>query len=679
MTRRRLLAVGGVLLALVLGLGLVDLLLPPDLSRLHRQSAVVEDSSGTLLRPFALADGTWRLDSDPARIAPLYLAMLREMEDGRFGWHPGIDPLALTRAAFQAVSQGRVVSGGSTLSMQLARLLDPKPRTMAAKLTEMARAVQLQMRLGTAGVLRAYVTLAPFGGRVEGVRAASLAWFGIEPAHLGPAQAALLAALPQSPERLRPDRHPQAAKVARDRVLDRAVGAGLLSADVAQAAKAEALPTFQRDLPLLAPHLAERLSAEGDKRIRTTIDGNLQRVVEGLARALSAGWDDGAELALLVVANDGRRVLAHVGSGDWRRCQVDLTRASRSPGSTLKPFIYALAFDDLSLHPGTLIEDAPQRFGLWLPRNFDQDSHGVMTAREALQRSLNIPAVLVLDQVGPVRLASLLRQVGAELAFPALAEPSLPLALGGVGMRLVDLVMLYAGLAEDGMVRPLAFVHGAETPAGRSLVGQPAARAVVQALEGSPPPPGVASARLTQRGRAIAFKTGTSYGFRDAWSIGVSRDYTIGVWVGRPDGAPRPGQYGLAAAAPILFQLFDLLPPDQGRRPPPAQPDHALYHAQPPAGLTRLSARGDEMGAGAGPGRPRILFPPDGTTVEALADGIALSAQGGVAPLKWIADGVPLPDDVRFWRPEGDGFSRLVVVDGNGQRAVSTIRVVTGQ
>ncbi|KAF0219288.1 MAG: Penicillin-binding protein, partial [Rhodospirillaceae bacterium] len=199
MSRRRLLAVGGGLLALVLGLGLADLLMPPDLSRLHRRSAVVEDSAGILLRPFALADGTWRLDSDPARIAPLYLAMLREMEDGRFGWHPGVDPLALVRAAVQALSQGRVVSGGSTLSMQLARLLEPKPRTMTAKLKEMARAVQLQMRLGTAGVLRAYVPLAPFGGRVEGVRAASLAWFGVEPAHLGPAQAALLAALPQSP------------------------------------------------------------------------------------------------------------------------------------------------------------------------------------------------------------------------------------------------------------------------------------------------------------------------------------------------------------------------------------------------------------------------------------------------------------------------------------------------
>lgn len=679
MTRRRL-AAGGVVLALLLAAGLADLMAPPDLSRLDQRSVVVEDRDGRLLRPFPTAQGHWRLDSDPAAVDPLYLAMLREMEDRRFGWHPGVDPLALARAAGQMLRQGRVVSGGSTLTMQLARLLEPKPRTIGAKFQEMARAVQLQARLGRNGVLRAYVTLAPFGGAVEGVRAAALSWFGREPDHLSPAQAALLAALPQAPERLRPDRHPQAAKAARDRVLDRAAAAGLLSADAARAAKDEAVPTVLRDMPMRAPHVSERLATQAgpERRVRTSIDAGLQGVLEDLARAHAAQWEPGVELAILVVANDGRRVLAAVGSADWRRCQVDLTQAVRSPGSTLKPLIYALAFDDLSLHPGTLVDDTPRRFGLWMPRNFDADSHGTMPAREALQRSLNVPAVQVLDLVGPARMAALLRQAGARLDFPAAAEPSLPLALGGVGIRLSDLVMLYAGLAEDGHVRPLSWLAGAAPGAATSLVGQAAARTVLDVLRDSPAPPGIAAARAVRRERAVAFKTGTSYGFRDAWSIGVSNAYTIGIWVGRPDGAPRPGQAGLAVAAPILFQVFDLLPPEPAGRPPPAQSDHALYRAQPPVALARLNAGAEDEAPHSG-ARPRILFPPDGATVETLPDGIALAAQGGVPPLVWIADGLPLAPGARFWKPAGAGFSRLVVVDALGRRTAANIRVVTDE
>lgn len=670
--------IGGLLL---LGLCAVtaDRLLPPDLSRLQGRSTVVVDAEGRLLRPFATADGTWRLPTRPERVDPLYLAMLRTVEDRRYGWHPGVDPLAALRAMGQMARHGRVVSGASTLTMQSARLLEPKPRTLAAKLEESLRAVQLQARLGRDGVLETYLTLAPFGGALEGVTAAALAWFGKEPDHLTPAEAALLVALPQSPERLRPDRRPEAARAARDRVLDRAAQAGVISADVARAAKADPVPTFQKSMPLLAPHLAERLAAEAPRGsiLRTRIDGGVQRGLEGLGRAVAARLEPGADLAVVVVANSDRRLLASLGSADWLNRQVDLTQAVRSPGSALKPFIYALAFDDLSLHPGTRMSDMPQRFGDWTPRNFDHDFHGTVTAREALQRSLNVPAVQALERVGPVRFVALLQQAGARLAFPPGGEePGLPLALGGVGIRLADLAALYAALADGGRVLPLSVLSGETAPEAKRLVGEAAARAVLQVLEDSPAPDGFATGSAVARVQRIAFKTGTSFGFRDAWSVGSSVDYTVAVWVGRPDGAPRPGEMGRGTAAPVLFRAFDLLPPDHAPRPAPRQPDHALFHREPPPALAQLNPAEDAVPSPGGRTDPlRILFPPDGATVESLEDGIGLNAAGGRPPYRWVADGKPLADGATFWRPDGDGFARVVVIDKEGRRAAASIRV----
>ncbi|MBI5166091.1 MAG: penicillin-binding protein 1C [Magnetospirillum sp.] len=670
----------GAVLVLLLAVALfaLDRLLPPDLSRFAGRSTVVVDAENRLLRPFPTVDGTWRLPTRPERVDSLYLSLLTMTEDRRYGWHPGVDPLAAIRAVGQAIRHRRVVSGASTLTMQVARLLSPRPRTLSAKLIESVRALQLQVRLGGDGVLEAYLTLAPFGGALEGVTAASLAWFGKEPGRLTPAEAALLVALPQSPERLRPDRHPQAAQAARDRVLDTAVAKGVLAREVATAAKAEPVPTAQRPMPMLAPHLAERLAAGAGRGtvVRTRLDGALQRGLEGLGRAQLVRFEAGTDLAVVVVANADRRVLAHLGSGDWSARQLDLSRAVRSPGSALKPFIYAVAFDDLSLHPGTRIADAPHRFGDWLPRNFDHDFHGTVTAREALQRSLNVPAVLALEKVGPARLAALLQLAGADLSFPAAAaEPGLPLALGGVGIRLTEMAMLYAGLADGGRMLPLSLLAGQPAVPPRRLVGEAAARAVIDILEGSPAPDGIATGSAVARPRRIAFKTGTSFGFRDAWTIGASADYTVAVWVGRPDGAPRPGEMGRSAAAPVLFRVFDLLPPDRGPRPAPAQPDHALFHRQPPPALARLEPESGE-GPVRGAERLRILFPPDGITVESLAEGVALRAAGGRPPLRWVVDGRPLAEGASFWRPDGNGFARLVVIDADGRRAASGVRVV---
>lgn len=658
------------------GLLLADRALPPDFRRWDQRSVVVLDAEGGVLRPFATPEGAWRLETRPDTVDPLYLRMLLLVEDRRHSWHPGVDPLAVARATGQALTHGRIISGASTLSMQAARLLEPSARTLAAKLAEAARALQLRWRLGADGVLSLYLSLAPFGGPLEGVRAASLAWFGKEPTHLSPAEAALLVALPQLPERLRPDRFPDAARAARAKVLDRSAAAGLIAADVAAAAKATPLPRRMLALPMRAPHLAERLvaGAPGGAAIPTTIDPALQRALEVLGRAHLARLEPGGDVAVLVLANKDRRLLAHLGSGDWQRRQLDLSRAVRSPGSTLKPFIYAVAFDDLSLHPGTQIADTPRRFGDWMPRNFDHGFHGMVTARDALQRSLNVPAVQVLERVGPARLAALLQQTGAALDLPAAAEPGLPLALGGVGIRLTDLAMLYAALGDGGRVRPI--VERLDQPAAvaAALVGEPAARAVLTILEDSPMPDGIAGGTGIAGRRRVAFKTGTSYGYRDAWTVGVSADYTVAVWVGRADAAPRPGEAGRQAAAPLMFRIFDLLPPE-GTRPAPAEPDHALFRAAPPPALARLDGGGPATLA-AIPSEPlRILFPPDGAEVEALADGISLSVRGGRAPYRWVADNVPLAEEARFWQPAGEGFARLTVIDADGRRASTAIRV----
>lgn len=668
------------ILAAVLAAGFaLDRLTPPDLGRLTGRSTVVVDTEGRLLRPFATAEGTWRLPTRPDQVDPLYLAMLMAVEDRRYGWHPGVDPLAVGRAVVQAMRHGRVVSGASTLTMQTARLLAPKRRTLAAKLTEAARAVQLQARLGRDGVLETYLTLAPFGGALEGVTAASLAWFGKEPRHLSPAEAALLVALPQSPERLRPDRRAEAARAARDRVLDRVAASGVIGRDVAEAAKAEPVPTAQRAMPMLAPHLAERLATAAGRgsMVRTRIDSAVQRGLENLGRAHAARLEPGTDMAVVILANRDRRLLAHLGSADWRLRQLDLSQALRSPGSALKPFIYAVAFDDLSLHPGTLMPDMPQRFGDWSPQNFDHEFHGTVTAREALQRSLNIPAVLALEKVGPARLMALLRLAGTNLAFPSNGEPGLPLALGGVGIRLTDLAMLYAALSDGGRVLPVSMLAGEPVPMPKRLVGEAAARAVIDVLEGSPAPDGIATGAGVSRARRIAFKTGTSFGFRDAWTVGSSADYTVAVWVGRPDGAPRPGEMGRSAAAPLMFRAFDMLPPDRAPRPTPSQPDHAMFHRQPPPALIRLNPAGD--GGATGPSRTdplRILFPPDGATVESVDDGIGLNAAGGRPPYRWAVNGRPLAENANFWQPDGNGFSRLVVIDSDGRRHTVNIRVV---
>mgnify|MGYP001765689650 CR=1 FL=1 len=667
--------------------GALDRLPPldPDLAQLR--STVVLDRDGRLLRPFLTDAGRWRLPVGVDDVDPRFFELLFAIEDRRFREHGGIDGRAVVRAAAQAVRHRRIVSGASTLTMQVARLLEPREtRDLPAKARQALRALDLERRFSKREILDLYLALAPYGGNLEGIRAASLAYFGKEPKRLTLGEAALLVALPQSPETRRPDRFPQAAGRARDLVLARARVAGLVTAADVERARAEPIPTARRLFPNLAPHLAEDLvaAAPEDRIVRTTVDAGLQTALERLLRERSETWPATQSAAAVVLDTETGELLASVGGPDYfsasRAGAVDLTRAVRSPGSALKPFVYARAFEDGIAHPETVLEDRPARWGAWAPENFDQGFAGTVTARHALQQSLNMPAVELLEAIGPQALVSRLRSAGADLVLADTSPTGLAVGLGGLGIRLEDLTRLYAGLARGGTTVPIVrrLDERRLSPEKRRLTDPVAAWYVADILRGAPPPPNAPPGRL-------AFKTGTSWGFRDAWAIGFDRRRAIGIWVGRPDGRPVPGLVGRLVAAPLLFEAWQRLGVEPEGIPRPRGVLQATSATLPPP-LRHL--RRDVPKTLAATTRPRleITFPPDGARIDlGLTEGIgeaepvSLEAHGGVPPLTWLVDGRPIAtaDGRRrsLWWPQGRGFSRLTVIDATGAGASVEVRL----
>jgi penicillin-binding protein 1C len=629
--RRILLVLLPLLLIGLLAVAL-DRAFPPDLSRLAAVGTEVLDRQGRTVALLPAPGGVWRFRTTADEVSPAFLDTLIATEDRQFWRHPGVNPFALARALVQDIRAGRVVSGGSTLTMQAARLLQPRPRTVASKLIEIARAVQLEAHFSKKEILGIWLTLAPYGGNLEGVRAGALAWFGTSPRLLEPAEAALLVAIPRRPEALRPDRHADRARALRDRIL-RADGG--------------AIPVRRVPLPRHAPQAVAGFA--GPPTVATTLDLPLQAAVERLAAERVADLPEHASLALLVADASSREIRAIVsgsGRGEGRGGFLDLTRAIRSPGSALKPFIYALAFQDGLAGPETVLDDTPRRFGHYAPEDFDRGFAGEVTAAEALRRSLNLPAVALLDRVGPLRFAAVLQAAGAKLRLPPGADPSLPLALGGAGISLRQLAGLYAGLATDGSAEPL-LLRPDDRVAPRPFLDPRAAAAVAGVL--TQPFPDLA-------GFGVAWKTGTSWGGRDAWALGFDAHHVAAAWVGRPDGTPLPGATGRALALPLLARLFDLLPPAP-RPTPPSLP------RETPA------VRADAL---------RLLFPPPDAVLGAEGP-VVLRAMGGRRPLTFLVDGAPLPADPArreaAWNPASPGFYRVTVLDADGSAARATVRV----
>ncbi len=644
---------------------------------------VVVDRNGVLLRAFTTSNGRWRLPVTVADVDPLFLKTLFAYEDRRFMLHRGVDVRALFRAAFQLVTEWRPVSGASTITMQVARLLDKEStRSFTGKINQILTALALEKRLSKDDILNLYLVLAPYGGNIEGIRAASLAYLGKEPRRLTPAEAALLVALPQSPEARRPDRNNAAAREARDRVLERAEGAGVLTADDVAAARSEPVPEVRQQFPLLAPHTAERIVAEspGAAIYRVSIDAGLQSRLQSLASERAASIANSVSVAILVADHSNGEVLASVGSSglfDERRDgYVDMTRAVRSPGSSLKPLIYGLAFELGIAHPETLIEDKPVSFAGYAPENFDRTFHGTVSLRRALQLSLNVPAIELLEAVGPARLVARMRRAGADPVLPDISPPGLAVGLGGVGVTLTDLVAIDAAIARGGLAVPLTFDsgHPPATALPRKVLDERAAWYVSSILAGALGPNYVSP-------DSIAFKTGTSYGYRDAWAVGFDGKHVIGVWVGRPDGAPVPGLIGVDAAAPILMDAFARLGPTTPLRAAPPGVIEASA-ASLPAPLRRFRSPNAPTLAAATP--PEIAYPPAGVRVDlGIRAGdpmpLVLKARDGSPPYTWFADGAPIGTasfgGAFSWEPKGPGFVRLMVIDAKGGAASGTVFV----
>jgi len=649
-------------------------------------SPVVVDRDNRLLRPFAIADGRWRLPVAKGDVDPRFLDMLVGYEDRRFETHSGIDWRAMLRASAQFLATGRIVSGASTLTMQVARLLDGEStRNLNGKLRQMVMARALERHLDKDQILTLYLTLAPYGGNVEGIRAASLAYFGKEPARLTTAEAALLVALPQAPESRRPDRDPEAARAARNRVLDRLAAAEVIDAEAAVAAKQERMPAGRRQFPIYAAHLAQRAVSANPGRpvVQLTVRRDLQASLETLARERTATIGQKVSAAIVVADHGSGEILASVGSAglleDARDGHVDMTRALRSPGSTLKPLIYGLAFEQGLAHPESLIEDRPTGFNGYAPSNFDGGYRGTVTIREALTESLNVPAVVVLDAVGPARLVARLKRATAHPALPDLTAPGLAIGLGGIGINLRDLTSLYGSIARGGMPVDLHDgVEGTPTPTSAArlpVLDRSAAWYVTDILADIPPP-------LNGSPGRIAYKTGTSYGYRDAWAIGFDGRFVIGVWVGRPDGAPVAGLSGITVAAPILFEAFDRLGPRQAPFKPPPPGTIAATTATLPAPLRRFRHPDSEVVDR--DGAPEIAYPLNGVAVDlGIAAGdpqpLVIKVRNGSPPFTYFANDVPIarPPFARSesWQPDGPGFVTVSVVDARGRSDRITVFV----
>ena len=667
-------------LAVVMCVATLDLLFPPPLNRAQELSPLVTDRNGEWLHAFATPEGRWRFEADLETIDPVFVERLIAVEDKRFYAHWGVDLLAVLRAGVTSAKAGHVVSGASTITMQTARLLEPRERTFGAKLAEMVRALQIERRLSKREILELYLTLAPYGGNIEGVRAASRIYFDKEPTRLTDAEQALLIALPQAPEARRPDLWAKAAKTARKEILQKLAAAGAMDQTHAAEADEARLPQSRHPLPRMAYHAALELGrADKPGVIQSTLDASLQARAEKTLSQYVKQFDDGATASLIIVENKTRAVRASVGSSglDAKGGWIDLTNATRSPGSALKPFIYGLAFEAGYASANTVIDDMPRAFGDYAPENFDRTFRGEVRVGEALQHSLNVPAVRALDRIGASRFAALIRAAGIELKTPTRADksPGLALALGGAGVTAREIATLYAGLGSGGEVAPLIWKAKDETQpdhAYRLFSADTAAR-ISSILAGAPALEGRAPADLSREVSRVAFKTGTSYGYRDAWAAGHGGGYTVVVWVGRADGAPRPGATGRKTAAPLLFEIFDMLDRDGATK-------GDIEDMEDDAPMLAM-ARFDRVQEKA---PPQIVFPRDGVEVFLGADrrGFSLAARGGEGDLSWYVNGEPLSLEEtsgrHVWRPVRAGFYDVTVVDKAGRKSRSKVRVISG-
>jgi len=621
-------------LFIVIGFFVFDKIYPVDTSSLQDLSRVVKSEEGTWLYTTTNKKDKWRFPTDLRALDPRFVDSLLQYEDHRFYSHYGVDPLAVIRAVWQLLTQGRIVSGASTITMQLARLLEPKPRTLMAKLTQMFRALQLEWYYSKDEILAAYLTLAPYGGNVEGIVAASMRYFAKYPYALSASQTALLVAMPQSPERNRPDRDYEKSREVRDKVLHYLKKRGLITSYEFKEALDEALPRKSKAFPRNAPHLAQKLLSKSQENIiETTLHATLQQQLEQWALSKETVLDKGTTLAVLVVRNKDGAVQAYMGSHDMFSRSVsgyvDMIQAIRSPGSTLKPFIYTYGFESHLIHPNTKILDKETRFGNYRPHNFSHRYSGEVTLQYALQHSLNIPAVKILNRVGVDAFVERISSLSGSLHIPK-KRATLPIALGGIGISIWQLTQLYMALANDGHASALHVLpqKGEETKE-KELFEEEAVRMTTAILRDTETPEG-----FMDQHKQIAYKTGTSYGYRDAWTVAYTKAYTVTVWVGKPDNSIQLKKTGRTTAAPLAFEVMSLLHSFGLYEPWQWQADYLGYSV--PEGLEYFDREEKERDA-----TLRFLYPQENERFMSAGCSdviVEVMVENGSAPYFWYVD-----------------------------------------
>lgn len=596
----------------VTGLGVAALIvawnaLPFPADRLERwpASPIVTDSAGRPLLARVSSDDQWCMPVALDEVSPWLVQATVAVEDERFFSHGGVDPIAVARAAGQNAAAGRTVSGASTLTMQICRMIDDRPRTLRAKAVEAVHALQLEQMHDKRRILETYLNMAPYGGNIRGVAAAARVYFARSVAELTLGEAAMLAGLPQSPSRFRPDRHLDAAIKRRATVLGRMVELGMITEDQRDIAEKEPVTIRPRQRTLRAPHAAQLALQHRPAGGTTTIDSNIQARVERAVADHAKHLPDGSQVAVVVIDIDESAIVAMIGSldaDDPREGQVNGATARRSPGSALKPLIYAAAFEAGRLNPDATVYDVPIQRAGWAPRNFDRTFSGEVTAGDALRRSLNVPAILVTEAVGLERCIGVIESAGAALPAGARARGGLALAVGALEVTLLDLTNAYATLGRGGQHRHARLFADEPIQSRRSIAPNVCA-AVDDILSTTRRRPGGMEDRRDSDVPWFMWKTGTSAGRRDAWAVGHNRRFAAGVWVGRFAGTGHARYVGAETAEPLLATLMTLDELHSDRPPATPTPIVVRHPIAPPPPLANT---------------PKILAPSAGDTFVAV-------------------------------------------------------------
>lgn len=546
------------------------IVVPLDLSRFDDTSKVVLDRNNQILRVFLNSDQQWCMPVDGETKVPEKLEQaVITYEDRSFYYHFGINPWAIARAIYLNIKFQDIKSGGSTITMQLARIAKPKSRTVAHKIVEMLQAIKLEIKLSKQDILQKYLNFAPYGGNIIGYQTASYKYFQKKPINLTWSEAATLAVLPNAPSLISPGKHSSELIRKRDSLLEKLHQKGKIDAATLRLSKLEQIPTVVSPLPQLAPHLSRKIiQLTSENPIKSTIDLDVQQRCEEIlyrrAKLLqSAGI---ANVSVVVADTKSGEIIAYCGSQDFwdteNNGQVDGILAPRSPGSTLKPLLYALSIDEGIILPQTKINDVPSYYGAYAPQNANLDYDGLVTSKSALVRSLNIPAVRLLYTYGLSQFYHQLKTIGISTLFRRPSDYGLTLVLGGAEIKLLELAAAYRALGNEGKYAPLTFLQAQNKEREFFFVSAGSAYLTLQMLQEVKRPGSEYYWKQFENQWPLAWKTGTSFGNRDAWAMGVNPQWTIGVWVGNFGGNGNPAIQGAATAGPILFSIFESLPKD---------------------------------------------------------------------------------------------------------------------